>query len=160
MEAVAADGVFLVQRVRDSVSVCVIGHCLMECRVENGYLRRVGHQLLDCVDTFQVGWIVQGSQFNTFVEYLNHFIGDEHARVESFAAMHHTVSHRLYFVERFDAAVFLTQHYTQYIFNAGTVLKDFAFLKSMRLVPVKEPFSEETQAKIKALLPKTELTFK
>ncbi|MEY4485399.1 MAG: hypothetical protein RL693_2851 [Verrucomicrobiota bacterium] len=40
------------------------------------------------------------------------------------------------------------------------VLKDFAFLKSMRLVPVKEPFSEETQAKIKALLPKTELTFK
>lgn len=40
------------------------------------------------------------------------------------------------------------------------VLADFAFLKSMRLVPVKEPFSEETQAKIKALLPKTELTFK
>ncbi len=40
------------------------------------------------------------------------------------------------------------------------VLADFAFLKSMRLVPVKEPFSEETQAKIKALLPKTALTFK
>ncbi|MFN0076665.1 MAG: leucine-rich repeat domain-containing protein [Prosthecobacter sp.] len=41
-----------------------------------------------------------------------------------------------------------------------TVLADFAFLKSMRLVPVKEPFSDETQAKIKALLPKTALTFK
>lgn len=40
------------------------------------------------------------------------------------------------------------------------VLKDFAFLKSMRLVPVKDPFTDETQAKIKALLPKTELTFK
>jgi len=40
------------------------------------------------------------------------------------------------------------------------VLADFAFLKSMRLVPVKEPFSDETQAKIKALLPKTALTFK
>jgi hypothetical protein len=40
------------------------------------------------------------------------------------------------------------------------VLTDFAFLKSMRLVPVKDPFTEETQAKIKALLPKTELTFK
>lgn len=40
------------------------------------------------------------------------------------------------------------------------IIKDFAFLKSMRLVPVKEPFSDETQAKIKSLLPKTELTFK
>lgn len=41
-----------------------------------------------------------------------------------------------------------------------TVLAGFAFLKSMRLVPVKEPFSDETQAKIKALLAKTALTFK
>ena len=40
------------------------------------------------------------------------------------------------------------------------LLKEFAFLKSMRLVPVKEPFTEETQAKIKAVLPKTELQFK
>ncbi len=38
-------------------------------------------------------------------------------------------------------------------------LKDFAFLKSMRLVPAKEPFTPETQAKIKALLPKVALTF-
>ena len=40
------------------------------------------------------------------------------------------------------------------------VLKEFAFLKSMRIVPVKEPFSDEAQAKIKALLPKTQLQFK
>jgi len=39
------------------------------------------------------------------------------------------------------------------------VLKDFAFLKSMRLVPIKDPFTAETQAKIKALLPKTDLKF-
>jgi hypothetical protein len=38
--------------------------------------------------------------------------------------------------------------------------KDFAFLKSMRLVPVKEPFTPETETKIKALLPKTTLLFK
>lgn len=38
--------------------------------------------------------------------------------------------------------------------------KDFAFLKSMRLVPVKEPFTPETEAKLKALLPKTSLLFK
>ncbi|MBK8094029.1 MAG: G protein-coupled receptor LGR4 [Verrucomicrobiaceae bacterium] len=41
-----------------------------------------------------------------------------------------------------------------------SVLADFAFLKSMRLAPGKEPYSDETQAKIKALLPKTALTFK
>jgi hypothetical protein len=41
-----------------------------------------------------------------------------------------------------------------------TFFKDFAFLKSMRLVPVKEPFTPETEAKIKALLPKTTLLFK
>ena len=40
------------------------------------------------------------------------------------------------------------------------VLADFAFLKSVRLVPVKEPFSGAAQAKIQALLPKTALTFK
>jgi len=40
------------------------------------------------------------------------------------------------------------------------VLAEFTFLKSMRLVPVKEPFSDETQAKIKALLPKAQLMFK
>jgi len=40
------------------------------------------------------------------------------------------------------------------------MLAEFAFLKSMRLVPLKEPFSDEMQAKIKALLPKTALTFK
>jgi len=40
-----------------------------------------------------------------------------------------------------------------------SVLKDFAFLKSLRLVPIKEPFTAETQAKIKVLLPKIDLKF-
>ena len=40
------------------------------------------------------------------------------------------------------------------------LLKDFAFLKSMRLVPSSTPFTPETQAKIKQLLTKTELQFK
>ena len=40
------------------------------------------------------------------------------------------------------------------------LLKDFAFLKSMRLVPAKDPYTTEAQAKIKALLPKTEIQFK
>lgn len=40
------------------------------------------------------------------------------------------------------------------------VLKDFAFLKSMRLVPAAAPFTAETQARIQQLLPKLELQFK
>ncbi len=40
------------------------------------------------------------------------------------------------------------------------VLKDFAFLKSMRLVPAAAPFTPETQARIQQLLPKLELQFK
>jgi hypothetical protein len=39
-------------------------------------------------------------------------------------------------------------------------LKPFAFLKSMRIVPAKTPFSAEQQAKIQAVLPKTRLEFK
>ena len=39
-------------------------------------------------------------------------------------------------------------------------LKPFAFLKSMRLVPAKAPFTSEQQAKIQALLPNTTLSFK
>lgn len=38
--------------------------------------------------------------------------------------------------------------------------KDFAFLKSLRLVPVKAPFAPETEAKLKEFLPKTALLFK
>jgi hypothetical protein len=39
-------------------------------------------------------------------------------------------------------------------------LKPFAFLKSMRLVPAKAPFTPEQQAKIQALLPTTKIDFK
>ncbi len=39
-------------------------------------------------------------------------------------------------------------------------LKDFAFLKSMRLVPSSNPFTPDTQGKIQQLLTKTELQFK
>ena len=39
-------------------------------------------------------------------------------------------------------------------------LKPFAFLKSLRLVPAKVPFTPEQQAKIRALLPQTKLEFK
>jgi hypothetical protein len=39
-------------------------------------------------------------------------------------------------------------------------LKPFAFLKSMRLVPAKTPFTPDQQAKIQALLPTTKIDFK
>ena len=39
-------------------------------------------------------------------------------------------------------------------------LKPFAFLKSMRLVPAKPPFTPEQQAKIQAVLPQTKIDFK
>lgn len=40
------------------------------------------------------------------------------------------------------------------------VLKPFAFLKTMRLVPAKAPFTPEQQAKIQALLPQTQISFR
>ena len=39
-------------------------------------------------------------------------------------------------------------------------LKPFAFLKTMRIVPAKAPFTPEQQAKIKAVLPQTQISFK
>jgi len=39
-------------------------------------------------------------------------------------------------------------------------LKPYAFLKSMRLVPAKAPFTPEQQAKIQAVLPQTKIDFK
>ena len=38
-------------------------------------------------------------------------------------------------------------------------IKDFSFLKSLRLTPIKVPFTPEVQAQSKSLLPKTELKF-
>ncbi len=40
-----------------------------------------------------------------------------------------------------------------------SVLKDFAFLKVLKLVDRKKGYPAETQAKIKALLPKVEVKF-
>jgi hypothetical protein len=40
------------------------------------------------------------------------------------------------------------------------VLKPFAFLKTMRLVPVKDSFTPDQQAKIQSVLPQTKITFK
>jgi hypothetical protein len=60
-----------------------------------------------------------------------------------------TLNHRLV---RFDASGIWDERLA--------ILKPFAFLKSLRLFPAKEPFSVETQAKIRALLPNTKLEFK
>ena len=40
------------------------------------------------------------------------------------------------------------------------VLKPFAFLKTMRLVPIKDSFTPDQQAKIQSVLPQTKITFK
>ena len=39
-------------------------------------------------------------------------------------------------------------------------LTPFAFLTTMRIVPAKAPFTPEQQAKIKAVLPQTQISFK
>ena len=66
---------------------------MMERRVEYADLRDAGaEQFLDGVNTFQVGRVVKGREFNTILYLPYHFFIEQNRTAEFFPAMNHAVS--------------------------------------------------------------------
>ena len=76
----------------------------MERGVEHGYLRYVRQDLLDCVNTLEIGGVVQRSQFHALDNHLFNLRCDEHGLVEFLAAMDHTVTDGIDLLEVFDTS--------------------------------------------------------
>ena len=93
METVAANGIFLVELVWQSIHVCLVWHGLMEGGVEYSYLWYGRQCLLDSFNTFEVGRVVQWSEFDAFYNHLFHLWGNEYRLVELLSAVYYAVAY-------------------------------------------------------------------
>ena len=103
VETVATNRIFLIQLIRKRVHVCVIRHRLMECRIEDCYLRNARKNLLNCVNTLQVSRVVQRSQLHALDDHLFYLRSDEHGLVEFLSAVDYTVTDGVDLFEVLDA---------------------------------------------------------
>ena len=86
MRAVTANMVVLVVAHRQRVHVGLRRHGRVECGVEDGYLRRVGHELVQHVDAGVGSRVVQRCQFLALIQVGARFLIDECSLGEVFAA--------------------------------------------------------------------------
>ena len=91
-EAVAAHAVFGVVLIRKGIHICLCRHRLVKCRVEHTYLRHIGHECRNCLDSGHIGRIVKRSDIVALADFCLHIFVDEHALAELLAAMHQTVA--------------------------------------------------------------------
>ncbi len=76
----------------------------MESIVENGYLRHVGHELVDGLQACQVALVVHGSQVDEALDAILHLGSNDATLLEEVAALHHTVAHGPNLIEALDGA--------------------------------------------------------
>ena len=75
VETIAAYAVLLVQLVGNGIHISLGRHGLVESGIKDTYLRQTGHELFHCIDTLQVGRVVQRSQVRALLEGLEHLVG-------------------------------------------------------------------------------------
>ena len=123
VEAVATNSILLVQLIRQRIHVRIVGHRLMESRIEHSHLRHARQRLLYRINTFQVSGVMQRSQLGALHNHLLHLRRDNHRLVELLAAVHHAVPHCLYLFQVFDAANLLVHQRVQNQLNTHRVLR-------------------------------------
>ena len=92
METVTAHAILFVIFIGKGIHEVFGRNGLVERGVEHGDLRRVRQDILHRKDTFQIGRIVQGGQFEASLDLLFDGFVDDRAVLEIFAAMRHAVS--------------------------------------------------------------------
>ena len=106
MEAVAADLVVFIVLIGDGVQIRMLGHGLVEGRVEH---RHLGHIVAQDgpagLDADDVGRIMQRRQGGAVLHRLHHLVGDEDGAGEALAAVDHPVTHRVDLLHGGDDAV-------------------------------------------------------
>ena len=106
MEAVAADLVLLVILIGDGVQIGVLGHGLVEGRVEHRHLGHVVAQHRPAgLNADDVGGVMQRRQGGAVLHRLHHLVGDENGAGEALAAVDHPVTHRVDLLHGGDDAV-------------------------------------------------------
>ena len=80
VEAVSSHLVLLIVLVGKCIEVCVVGHSLVESRVEDRDLRNTGHKLLACADTREVCGVVKRAELAALFDSLDDlFVNDNRA---------------------------------------------------------------------------------
>ena len=105
VETVTTDFLFGITLVRKRIQESFGGHSLMEGGVEDAHVLDVREQFLHHVDAEQRGGVVQGRQFAKLGDLLALFVADDHTAVEILAAVRHTMTHRVDFVQGLDDTV-------------------------------------------------------
>ena len=71
----------------------------MESIVENGYLRHVGHELVDGLQACQVALVVHGSQVDEALDAFLHLGSNDATLLEEVTALHYTMANGIYLVK-------------------------------------------------------------
>ena len=104
VEAVAADLVPHVERVRDRVQVRHLRHRGVERGVEDGHLRHAGaEQLARGVDALEVRRVVQRREVDAVLDLVHDLVADHHRPRELLAAVDGAVADRVDVADRGDA---------------------------------------------------------
>ena len=126
VETITADTVFLIQLVRNGIHVRIIGHGLVESRIEYTHLRDAGQQLADSLDTFQVSRVVQRSQVGIGFPLLEHLVRQQHT-FRKFPTMHNAVAYGIKFVQRRQCSNFRIDQYFKYQLDTLVVRRNGRF---------------------------------
>ena len=87
METIAANPVFLVEYIGDTINVGMRRHFLMESCVVHPHLRNIGQYLLTGINTADIVRVMQGSKFNQITQGTHQLGGDKDRSLKFFTTM-------------------------------------------------------------------------
>ncbi len=94
VRAISADVIVIVVALGKRIHIGFRRDALMESRVENGALRGVRHKMMEHLDAFVSGWVMQRSQLFAHLELLEARFVYERGCAEVFASGDYPVSYR------------------------------------------------------------------
>ena len=114
VEAITADGIFLIHLIRQRILERFLFHAHAPCGIKHRHLRRVGHCLAACVDSHQVCRIMQWSERDDFLDCGDTFIRNKRGRCEIRTAVQDAVTDRGDIFHVLDNADLLIRQYAEH----------------------------------------------
>ena len=114
MEAIAANLILLIVLIGKGVHIGLSGHGLVKRGVENRHHRSVRHKCLTCLDSDNIGGVVEGGQGVALLNGSHDLPGDENRLGKLLSAMDHPVTHSVDLLHGADDAVVLVHQGIQH----------------------------------------------